>query len=193
MVDREAQQQTRWIREALWIRKTPTCMNRDAGSYQLSHTWDQVISRSCAPSGCKRSRCDRDVQRTLKRCHWVATLSCVELEVFTLHPHAVDVSICMSFILSSETFTGVPETVTSQTSTHKNASQIPSVKKHHVFPSRAVVEPQLPSILQHLKYKSVHKNLGLNITAYSSSEIQRTAFHRTLEAELSARGSCDSC
>jgi len=45
VVDREAQQQTRWIKEALWIRKTSTCMNPDAGSYQLSHTWDQVISR----------------------------------------------------------------------------------------------------------------------------------------------------
>jgi len=28
-----------------------TCMNRDAGSYQLSHTWDQVISWSHAPRG----------------------------------------------------------------------------------------------------------------------------------------------
>jgi len=36
VVDREAQRQTRWIKKALWIRKTPTCMNRDAGSYQLS-------------------------------------------------------------------------------------------------------------------------------------------------------------
>ena len=53
VVDREAQRQTRWIKEALWIRKTPMCMNRDAGSYQLSHTWDQVISRSRAPSSCK--------------------------------------------------------------------------------------------------------------------------------------------
>ena len=44
VVDREAQRQTRWIKEALWIRKTPMCINRDAGSYQLSHTWDQVIS-----------------------------------------------------------------------------------------------------------------------------------------------------
>jgi len=43
VVDREAQRQTRWIKEALWIRKTPMCMNQDAGSYQLSHTWDQVI------------------------------------------------------------------------------------------------------------------------------------------------------
>ena len=49
VVDREAQRQTRWIKEALWIRRTPMCMNRDAGSYQLSHTWDQVISRSRAP------------------------------------------------------------------------------------------------------------------------------------------------
>jgi len=38
VVDREAQRQTRWIIEALWIRKTPRCMNRDAESYQLSHT-----------------------------------------------------------------------------------------------------------------------------------------------------------
>ena len=65
VVDREAQRQTRWIKEALWIRKTPTCMNRDAGSYQLSHTWDQVISRSRAPSSCKQSRRDQDV----RRCH----------------------------------------------------------------------------------------------------------------------------
>ena len=35
VVDSEAQRQTRWIKEALWIRKTPMCMNRDAGSYQL--------------------------------------------------------------------------------------------------------------------------------------------------------------
>ena len=69
VVDREAQWQTRWIKEALWIRKTPTCMNRDAGSYQLSHTWDQVISRSRAPSSCKQARRDQDVQRTSKRCY----------------------------------------------------------------------------------------------------------------------------
>ena len=46
-------------------------LNRDAGSYQLSHTWewDQVISRSRAPSSCKQSRRDQDVRRTSKRCH----------------------------------------------------------------------------------------------------------------------------
>jgi len=68
VVDRDAQRQTRWIKEELWIRKTPMCMNRDAGSYQLSHTWDQVISRSRAPSSCKQSRRDQDVRRTSKRC-----------------------------------------------------------------------------------------------------------------------------
>ena len=66
VVDREAQRQTRWIIEALWIRKTPRCMNRDAESYQLSHTWDQVISRSRAPSSCKQSRRDQDVGRDIE-------------------------------------------------------------------------------------------------------------------------------
>ena len=65
VVDREAQRQTRWLKEALWIRRTPKCMNRNAISYQLSHTWDQVISRSRAPSSCKQSRRDQDVRRML--------------------------------------------------------------------------------------------------------------------------------
>ena len=69
VVNREAQRQTRWLKEALWIRKTPSCMNRDTGSYQLSHTSDQVISRSRAPSSCKQSRRDQDVRRASKRCH----------------------------------------------------------------------------------------------------------------------------
>ena len=49
VLDKNAQRQTRRITEALWISKTPSCMNRDAGSYQLSHIWDQVISRSRGP------------------------------------------------------------------------------------------------------------------------------------------------
>jgi len=61
VVDREAQRQTRWIKEALWIRKTQTySMNQDAGSYQLSHTWDQVISRSRAVR--TWSRCPTDIE-----------------------------------------------------------------------------------------------------------------------------------
>ena len=57
----KAQRQTRWIKEAFWITKTPICMNRDVGSYQLSHTWDQVISKSRAPSSCKLSRRDQEM------------------------------------------------------------------------------------------------------------------------------------
>jgi len=32
----------RLIREAIWIRKTDN-MNRDEGSYQLSHVWDKLL------------------------------------------------------------------------------------------------------------------------------------------------------
>jgi len=66
VVAREAQRQTRRIKGALWTRKTPTCMNRDAGSYQLSHTWDQVISGSRAPSRC-RLNSQRDVNKMSDR------------------------------------------------------------------------------------------------------------------------------
>ena len=51
-------------------------MNRDAGSYQLSHTWDQVISRSRAPSSYIVStalRQIRSVRRSLP-CHALLTL-----------------------------------------------------------------------------------------------------------------------
>ena len=75
VIDREAQWQTRWIKEALWIRKTPTRMNQDAGSYRLSHTCDhQVISRSRAPSRCKQSRRDQDVRRTVIIRYWLYQL-----------------------------------------------------------------------------------------------------------------------
>jgi len=38
--------------------------------HALSHTWDEVISRSRAPSSCKQStRRDQDVRRASKRCH----------------------------------------------------------------------------------------------------------------------------
>jgi len=45
VVDREAERQTGWIKETLLIRKTLIHMNRDAGSYQLSHASDQMITR----------------------------------------------------------------------------------------------------------------------------------------------------
>ena len=46
--------QTRWIKEALCIRKTRNTMNRDTGTFQLSHTWDRVIFGSRDTSNCTR-------------------------------------------------------------------------------------------------------------------------------------------
>jgi len=42
VIDRESDKAGRLIREAIWIRKTDN-MNRDEGSYQLSHVWDKLL------------------------------------------------------------------------------------------------------------------------------------------------------
>jgi len=42
VTDRESDKAGRLIREATWIRKTDN-MNRDEGSYQLSHVWDKLL------------------------------------------------------------------------------------------------------------------------------------------------------
>ena len=38
----ESDKSGRHIREAIWIRKTDN-MNRDEGSYQLSHVWNKFL------------------------------------------------------------------------------------------------------------------------------------------------------
>ena len=42
IIDRESDKSGRHIREEIWIRKTDN-MNRDEGSYQLSHVWDKFL------------------------------------------------------------------------------------------------------------------------------------------------------
>ena len=42
VIDRESDKAGRLIREAIWTRKTDN-MNRDEGSYQLSHVWDKLL------------------------------------------------------------------------------------------------------------------------------------------------------
>jgi len=42
VIDRESDKAGRIIRKAIWIRKTDN-MNRDEGSYQLSHVWDKLL------------------------------------------------------------------------------------------------------------------------------------------------------
>ena len=42
VIDRESDKAGKHLREAIWIRKTDN-MNRDEGSYQLSHIWDKLL------------------------------------------------------------------------------------------------------------------------------------------------------
>ena len=42
VIDRESDKSGRHIRKMIWIRKTDN-MNRDEGSYQLSHVWDKLL------------------------------------------------------------------------------------------------------------------------------------------------------
>ena len=45
VIDREPEHFTRWIKEAVHIRKErQQAMNRDEGSYQLSHTYDRFLN-----------------------------------------------------------------------------------------------------------------------------------------------------
>ena len=47
VIDKDSNKQTRWIREAIWIRKRgPQVINRDEGTYSLSHVYDQLLHRT---------------------------------------------------------------------------------------------------------------------------------------------------
>ena len=43
-IDREDNKYTRWVKEAIWIRKSTAVMNRDEGGYKLSHVWDRILA-----------------------------------------------------------------------------------------------------------------------------------------------------
>ena len=45
IVDKEPNRRIRHIKEAIWIRKTTTPINRDEGNYELPHVYDDVIKR----------------------------------------------------------------------------------------------------------------------------------------------------
>ncbi|XP_078580142.1 uncharacterized protein LOC144864161 [Branchiostoma floridae x Branchiostoma japonicum] len=45
VIDREDHRCTRWIKEAVWIRKSTPVMNRDEGGYRLSHVWDNILKK----------------------------------------------------------------------------------------------------------------------------------------------------
>ena len=43
-MDRESNRNARWIKEAMWIRKTTPIMNQDEAGYLLSHEWDGLLA-----------------------------------------------------------------------------------------------------------------------------------------------------
>ena len=47
VIDKDSCKQTRWIREAMWIRKRgDNVINRDEGTYSLNHVYDQLLQRT---------------------------------------------------------------------------------------------------------------------------------------------------
>ncbi|XP_078573447.1 uncharacterized protein LOC144860180 [Branchiostoma floridae x Branchiostoma japonicum] len=50
VIDREENRRTRWIKEAVWIRKSVPVMNRDEGGYKLSHVWDGILAAATPPT-----------------------------------------------------------------------------------------------------------------------------------------------
>jgi uncharacterized protein YjbK len=44
IVAKESDLRTRQIKEAIWIRKEKSPMNRDEGAYKLSHTYDTLLT-----------------------------------------------------------------------------------------------------------------------------------------------------
>ena len=46
ILDREGHRRTRQLKESIRIRKEASCMNRDAGAYNLPTTYDRIWSRA---------------------------------------------------------------------------------------------------------------------------------------------------
>jgi len=50
ILEREGHHKTRQVKESIWIRKEPTCVNRDGGAYSLPIAYDRLLvtcSTSC--------------------------------------------------------------------------------------------------------------------------------------------------
>ncbi|KAI8517867.1 hypothetical protein Bbelb_038840 [Branchiostoma belcheri] len=47
VIDREDNRRIRWIKQAVWIRKSTPVMNRDEGGYKLSHKDYEIVSPEC--------------------------------------------------------------------------------------------------------------------------------------------------
>ena len=68
VIDRESDRSTRWIKEAVHIRKEgPRSMNRDEGSYQLSHKYQLLLMKAS----------DRGRNVKSKECFWLFSMKLV--------------------------------------------------------------------------------------------------------------------
>jgi len=66
ILDREGHRKTRQVKESIWIRKEPNCMNRDGGAYSLPTAHDRLLvtcststSRDHKPDEARRWRAKR--------------------------------------------------------------------------------------------------------------------------------------
>ena len=51
IMDKDSNDRSRLIKEAIWIRKEGAPMNRDEGAYKLSHSYDSLLTTNTPPGG----------------------------------------------------------------------------------------------------------------------------------------------
>ncbi len=94
ILDKEEHKKIRWIREAIWIRSRDSTMNRDGGTYIMSHIFDPLLKNT--PGGKKRNFLE-----TPK--HPVITFPAPEVEQYQLqHQHSFEKVGCQSTKLSAK-------------------------------------------------------------------------------------------
>ena len=64
IVGKESDKYTRWIKEAITIRKQGTTMNRDEGQYNLSHIFDDLLMEKSSGNSVAKQRSTTAVQRS---------------------------------------------------------------------------------------------------------------------------------
>ena len=52
ILEREGHRKTRQVKESSWIRKEPTCMNRDGGAYSLPTAYDRLLVMCSTSTTC---------------------------------------------------------------------------------------------------------------------------------------------
>ena len=57
LVERETNRSSRWIKQAIYIRKMVPLMKRGEGGYRLSHVWDSLLATSCFSHVARNSKC----------------------------------------------------------------------------------------------------------------------------------------